>query len=193
MKKNIKPLLITLFIVIIIGLVIVLGYPRPENENEDIPVVETEQSIISESMYENIVEQNIVPITVSGLNLKFTETDMFYNFVYKYPRGTIVNSLEETTTLSYLKGVNADELIFTIYLDKMKYNNYEQIIKNNNYIKNGNKTINSINWDVYRGNNGEIIYTYIDDIGDVYMIKFISEKNINDVEKEFMNNVHKNN
>lgn len=194
MNKNIKNILIISFFITVILLIIIIGYRiktmDKDNEYEEIASEENMQ-YESNRYNEIVVENNVNSISANGLELKFTESDTYFDLSYKYPRGAIVNSFEASTTITYLKGAAGDEVVFKISMNKMKQKKIEDFIKLDNIKRIGNKTINQINWDVYSNNASNIkLYTYLTKSGELYIFQLEANKDIESIEQEFMDNVN---
>lgn len=163
-----------LVIILLISIITLVGCGSKENKEKD---------------NNSNSEKTTDTIKVDNVEVKLDLSNTFNKMIYKYPSNALSSNVGVYTIMDYMNG---QEFIFRIAMYYFSRKTIGQVMENSSLSSVDALTYNNATWNVYEGiqDDGKKVINYVTEYnGDAYTITFISDKDLKELAKEFMNNV----
>jgi hypothetical protein len=170
MKKKFKVLLF-----IFISLILVTGcVNKKENENKK---------------KTDVIEDTEDKLIINGYDLTLNEESSFSKIAFKYPHDATIGNPITTLIIDYKKK-NSENSLVRVLMGEMYGTEIDKSMQG--FTKVGTKTINDIEWTVYKDQDGRTNYGFNIDYSNIVIGFIYDDEELIKFEQEFMNNVELN-
>ena len=125
-------------------------------------------------------------LIINGYDLTLDDDGSFSKIKFKYPHDAIISNPITSLLLEYKKK-DSDDSLFRVLMGDMYGTNIESSM--DGFTKEGTKTINGIEWSVYKDSTGRTSYGFNIDYSNIVIVFIYDDSELSKFEEEFMNNV----
>ena len=125
-------------------------------------------------------------LIINGYDLTLDDDGSFSKIKFKYPHDAIISNPITSLLLEYKKK-DSDDSLFRVLMGDMYGTNIESSM--DGFTKEGTKTINGIEWSVYKDSTGRTSYGFNIDYSNIVIGFIYDDSELSKFEEEFMNNV----
>lgn len=124
-------------------------------------------------------------LIINGYDLTLDEESSFSKIKFKYPKDAIISNPITSLTIDYKKP-DSDESVVRVIMGEAYGTDVDKFM--NGFTKEGTKTINGIEWGIYKA-NGSTNYAFNINYNNIVVGFIYDDSNLSKFEEEFMNNV----
>ena len=133
-----------------------------------------------------IIENTEGKLIINGYDLTLDAESSFYKINFKYPSKATISNPVTSLVIDYPKK-NSKESLFKVAMGYMYGSNIDDSMKG--FTKVETKTINDIEWTIYKDQNGRNNYGINRNYSNIVIGFIYDDNNLSKFEEDFMNNV----